>query len=151
MPSHLTFVFLVYRLHWKLIILIGNIASSGFKKIKCLRLKKKCFSVQVLSQLISWPENDNSAHRSLTHLGFIIGPVEWERQAEISSFIKICLQNEKAHIFNSLVSPWLKMSQKPCTWGVISVRCIFIKIFYFISYKWSFTKLQELPCSLSLP
>lgn len=89
MPSHLTFAFLVFLLHCKLIILIGSITFSEFIKIECLRLKNKCFSVQLFSQLISWPENDNSGHRGLTNFGFIIGPIEGEGQAEISSFIKI--------------------------------------------------------------
>lgn len=147
MPSCLTFGFLFFLLHYKLIILSGSITFSEFIKIECLRLKNKCFSLQLFSQLISWPENDSWVHRSLTHLGFIFGPTEGESQAEISSFFKISLQNEKAHIFNSLVSPWLKMSRKLCTWDVISV---FIKIFYFTTHKWNFTKLQELSYCLSL-
>lgn len=150
MPSHLTVAFLFFLLHYKLIIVTGSITFSVFIRTEYLRLKNKCFSVQLFSQLISWPENDNSVHKSLTLLEFFFGPIEGESQAEISSFIKICLQNEKAHIFYSLVSPWLKMARKPCTWDIISVRCIFIKISFF-TVEWSLTKLPELSYCLCLP
>lgn len=74
MPSHLTFAFLFFLLHYKLITVTGSITFSVFIRTEYLRLKNKCFSVQLFSQLISWPENDNSVHKSLTLLGFFFWP-----------------------------------------------------------------------------